>query len=487
MSRQALDRGIGVDLVIAADLGRDFGAKLDLQILNGTGANGQLLGLLTVTGTTSIAYTDASPTAVKALAKVFECASKTSTAFGAPIDTLVMHPKRSFWFASQSQTAATPYSPLRLPGNLVLAPAVPTGLGVSTDQDVILCLVASEVILYADPVRISAAMARRRLEHRPGPHQREPVRGRPLEPAPRGGRQGDRDRPRRPRHELLAPWGYFQSERRKSPRLSGPRASTFLRREVTTAVNVRASLDSPNTVATLQGWTPRQDRWELVLSAQHRSSSEASPAAVGRWGSLPFQVGSRRLWVDGASLLSHRPEIRAERFKSMVRPNRIETDHSLTAHAYPHSRPRPREAVRCSQLEGLKAMLDQARPPRGQETRTNRTEAGERARTRTEGMPSRHPEAQSGSTRHTHAAPLPRCLRLPSHHCRTWARCATDCHCGVGVEIPSPPSTLSSSSSHPRPTFYTGGWSLRNAKQRAWLAGCFFASSHRSKRVRFDL
>jgi len=39
--------------------------------------------------------------------------------------------------------------------------------------------------------------------------------------------------------------GYFQSERRKSPRVCGPRASAFLRREDTTAVNLRMSLERP--------------------------------------------------------------------------------------------------------------------------------------------------------------------------------------------------------------------------------------------------
>jgi hypothetical protein len=39
--------------------------------------------------------------------------------------------------------------------------------------------------------------------------------------------------------------GYFQSERRKSPRVSGPRAATFSRREYTTAVNLRMSLERP--------------------------------------------------------------------------------------------------------------------------------------------------------------------------------------------------------------------------------------------------
>ena len=59
------------DAVIARDLGKAIGAALDAQLIAGTNANQQTLGLATVTGIKTIAYTDASATAQEFLAKVW--------------------------------------------------------------------------------------------------------------------------------------------------------------------------------------------------------------------------------------------------------------------------------------------------------------------------------------------------------------------------------------------------------------------------------
>lgn len=50
------------DVVMARDLGSAIGSALDLQLLTGLGTSAQLLGLISVTGIGTTAYTDASPT-----------------------------------------------------------------------------------------------------------------------------------------------------------------------------------------------------------------------------------------------------------------------------------------------------------------------------------------------------------------------------------------------------------------------------------------
>lgn len=50
LSRQALERGVMVESLVFSDLSADYNAKLDAQVLNGTGANGQHQGMLGVSG-----------------------------------------------------------------------------------------------------------------------------------------------------------------------------------------------------------------------------------------------------------------------------------------------------------------------------------------------------------------------------------------------------------------------------------------------------
>jgi hypothetical protein len=62
VSRQALERGVLVEEVLWADLGAAYNSALDAQCINGSGASGQHLGLLGVSGINAITFTSASPT-----------------------------------------------------------------------------------------------------------------------------------------------------------------------------------------------------------------------------------------------------------------------------------------------------------------------------------------------------------------------------------------------------------------------------------------
>ena len=62
ISRQALDRGTGIDALIMADLSGAIATTLDDAIINGAGTSGTLLGLKNISGINAVTYTDASPT-----------------------------------------------------------------------------------------------------------------------------------------------------------------------------------------------------------------------------------------------------------------------------------------------------------------------------------------------------------------------------------------------------------------------------------------
>jgi HK97 family phage major capsid protein len=99
MSMQLLEQSpMGMDELIFQDLIADYNAKLDVQALNGTGANGQALGLLNVSGINTTAYTDASPTVPEIYPKVADILQKIGTNRFLPATAIYMHPRRWGWF-----------------------------------------------------------------------------------------------------------------------------------------------------------------------------------------------------------------------------------------------------------------------------------------------------------------------------------------------------------------------------------------------------
>lgn len=101
ISVQAMERSFpGMDQIIFNDLRRAYDAELDRQLLNGTGASGQHLGIRAVSGVNTVTYTDASPTTAEALPKLYDAIQKVEANRFSIADTIVMHPRRSAWFAS---------------------------------------------------------------------------------------------------------------------------------------------------------------------------------------------------------------------------------------------------------------------------------------------------------------------------------------------------------------------------------------------------
>jgi len=96
ISRQAIERGLGVDEITLADLIKRYNKNLDTKLLSATTS-----GLTNVA--TSVTYTDATPTAAEVYAKIQQAASGAEGVFLDTVDGLavVMHPRRWRWLSSQ--------------------------------------------------------------------------------------------------------------------------------------------------------------------------------------------------------------------------------------------------------------------------------------------------------------------------------------------------------------------------------------------------
>jgi hypothetical protein len=153
LSRQLYDFSLpGSDEWVAAELGADYASKLEIQLISGTGSAGQLLGLRNVgTGSTTVPKANGSPTFQTNLAAIGDLVSQTAAAYGGQPDDLllVMHPKRYDFIVSKASFA--PRFPVP-EENIILSTGIPTNLGAGTNQDVVLAVVRSEVLLYQRPV-----------------------------------------------------------------------------------------------------------------------------------------------------------------------------------------------------------------------------------------------------------------------------------------------------------------------------------------------
>jgi len=99
-SRQAIERSFpGLDQIIFNDLIRAYNQKLDDQLLNGTGANNQLLGLRNVVGITELTYNDASPNQAKVVGQILNAVQTVFTTRFLQPTHIIMHPRRAAWLA----------------------------------------------------------------------------------------------------------------------------------------------------------------------------------------------------------------------------------------------------------------------------------------------------------------------------------------------------------------------------------------------------
>jgi HK97 family phage major capsid protein len=104
ISKQAIERGTGIDQFIIQDLVRGWHTTLDNQILNGSGSSGEILGLASTAGINTVTFNEASPTAEELYPKLADAYQKVQTSVFMNPTHWIMHPRRlAFLLASVDQ------------------------------------------------------------------------------------------------------------------------------------------------------------------------------------------------------------------------------------------------------------------------------------------------------------------------------------------------------------------------------------------------
>lgn len=169
LSRQALDRGTGIEDVVMMDLQRRYATTLDSTIINQA-----TTGLLAVA--TDVPYTDASPTGAELYPKILAAASGSEAALlgQANPDLVVMHSRRWYWLSSQMTSTWPLIANQNIPtqaGGVSLAERygsgfrgilpngmavitdnnMPVNLGAGTNEDSVVVAPSEESFLWEDP------------------------------------------------------------------------------------------------------------------------------------------------------------------------------------------------------------------------------------------------------------------------------------------------------------------------------------------------
>jgi len=108
-SLQMLEQSpVQLDQVIFRDLIAALALGIGQAVLTGTGANGQVEGILTNTSTSTVTYTSTSPTASGLYSKIGYASQLVAANINNAPDAVVMHPRRFLWLASQVDSTGRP-------------------------------------------------------------------------------------------------------------------------------------------------------------------------------------------------------------------------------------------------------------------------------------------------------------------------------------------------------------------------------------------
>lgn len=170
VSRQVIDRGgLVAERYIAMDLMEAVDTNVDNQLINGTNANGQMLGLRNVPDAASVVW---STTGNQGTFTTYigRTAFEVADARLRPPDTVVMTPRRFYWLTGgEGSTGDLPntarpwnYFDLEPPfvatfANLdvVVDANIPSNLGAATNEDVALVIRRSDMPLYISPLMVT--------------------------------------------------------------------------------------------------------------------------------------------------------------------------------------------------------------------------------------------------------------------------------------------------------------------------------------------
>lgn len=170
VSRQAIERGTGIDTVVIQDLLNAYATQIDSQLIGGAGTSGTHTGVLSTSGINSVTFTSASPTAALLYPKIADAVQRVNANRFMPADLIVMHPRRwAFLLAAvdgQSRPLVVPSAsgPMNaygvgtnagagIVGSLLGIPVlvdanIPTNLGAGTNEDRIIVCYSQDLCLW---------------------------------------------------------------------------------------------------------------------------------------------------------------------------------------------------------------------------------------------------------------------------------------------------------------------------------------------------
>ena len=106
MSRQSIDRGRNTDDEVMQDLAEAYAARQDKQVINGTGANGQHLGILGTTNVNTI--TVVSTDGVTQVRQIAGAISSVHSGRFMPPNVIVVHPRRWAYWSQSTDSQGRP-------------------------------------------------------------------------------------------------------------------------------------------------------------------------------------------------------------------------------------------------------------------------------------------------------------------------------------------------------------------------------------------
>lgn len=175
LAQQLVDRSLpGIDTIVFDDLSRDYGTKIDVQTLSGSGSGANALGILNVAGVPLVTFTSGAPTVAGLYSKIADAIQRIHTTRFLPPTLIVMHPRRWAWILAASDGQGRPLvvpagpafnqpamlervasenvvgSMLGLP--VLIDASLPTTLGNGTNEDRIIVCRAEDIYLFEEDV-----------------------------------------------------------------------------------------------------------------------------------------------------------------------------------------------------------------------------------------------------------------------------------------------------------------------------------------------
>ena len=155
--------GAHLDWVVFKDLTESIDAEVESECIIGTGSNERFYGLTELPGTNSVTYTDASPLGTRVFPKIGETLAQVGVKRRLPPEALLMNTSRFFWLSTSEDVSNRPLlledyvgSDFPIAGLSAVGvypdDAIPTNLGTSKEQDVIIaCRPSDFVLLVSEP------------------------------------------------------------------------------------------------------------------------------------------------------------------------------------------------------------------------------------------------------------------------------------------------------------------------------------------------